>query len=115
MKTWIVLIAMLAAPVAFAQQAKPVAKPAAAAQGAPAGGPDAMFDAWDTNHDGKLQASEYAQMTVVQLAGKSAPPMSAFDKDKNQSLDFPEYVDALKTLAKSQPAAAATPKKQGGN
>ena len=147
MKTSIVLIAALAAPVAFAQQpAKaPAAAPAQAAQG-PAG-PDAMFAAWDTNHDGaiskdefragyaaardtmavqrlhvefqrrdenhdgKLQANEYAQMMVVQRAGKGAPPMSAFDADKNQSLDFQEYLEALKTLAKPQPAAAATPKK----
>ncbi|BCT91871.1 hypothetical protein LYSHEL_08950 [Lysobacter helvus] len=145
MKTWIVLMAALVAPVAFAQQqaGKPVAAPAAAEQGQ---GADAMFAAWDANHDGsiskdefragfvqvrdaltvqrlhaeferrdanhdgKLQASEYAQMMLVQRAGKNAPPMSAFDKDKNQSLDFPEYLDALKTLAKSQPATAA-PKK----
>jgi len=145
MKTSIVLIAALAAPVAFAQQpAKaPAAAPAQATQG-PAG-PDAMFAAWDTNHDGSiskdefragyaaardtmavqrlhveflrrdenhdgtLQADEYAKMMVVQRAGKNAPPMSAFDKDKNQSLDFPEYLEALKTLAQSQPAAA-TPK-----
>jgi hypothetical protein len=143
MKTWIVLMAALVAPVAFAQQAgKPAAAPAA--QG-PAG-PDAMFAAWDTNHDGaiskdefragyaaardtmavqrlhvefqrrdenhdgSLQADEYAKMLFVQRAGKNAPPMSTFDKDKNQSLDFPEYLEALKTMAQSQPATA-TPKK----
>jgi hypothetical protein len=147
----IVLIAALVAPAAFAQQpAKaPVAAPAApaaAAQQGPAG-PDAMFAAWDKNHDGmiskdefragymaardtmavqrlhiefqrrddnhdgKLQANEYAQMMLVQRAGKNAPPMSAFDADKNQSLDFEEYLEALKNMAKPQPAAAASPKK----
>ena len=69
------------------------------------------FDRRDANGDGKLQANEYAQMMLVQRAGKNAPQMSAFDKDKSQALDFPEYVDALKTLAKSQPAPVAAPKK----
>ena len=30
-----------------------------------------------------------------QHVGKSAPPMSAFDTDKNQRLDFKEYANAV--------------------
>lgn len=70
----------------------------------------AEFQRHDANKDGKLQANEYANLALVQRAGKSAPMMSAFDKDKDQGLDFAEYVDFVKTAAQLQPAAPAAAK-----
>ena len=70
----------------------------------------AEFQRHDVNKDGKLQAGEYANLALVQRAGKSAPMMSAFDKDKDQGLDFAEYVDFVKTAAQLQPAAPAAAK-----
>ena len=69
------------------------------------------FQRHDTNHDNRLDAGEYAGLALVQHAGKSAPMLSAFDKDKNQSLDFAEYVEFVRVVAKAQMAAPAP--KQG--
>jgi Ca2+-binding EF-hand superfamily protein len=69
------------------------------------------FQRHDANHDNRLDAGEYANLALVQHAGKSAPMLSAFDKDKNQSLDFAEYVEFVRVVAKSQMAAPAP--KQG--
>ena len=69
------------------------------------------FQRHDTNHDNRLDAGEYANLALVQRAGKSAPMLSAFDKDKNQSLDFAEYVEFVRVTAKAQMAAPAP--KQG--
>ena len=70
----------------------------------------AEFQRHDANKDGKLQANEYANLALVQRAGKSAPMMSAFDKNKDQGLDFAEYVDFVKTAAQQHPAAPAAAK-----
>ena len=70
----------------------------------------AEFQRHDANKDGKLQAGEYANLALVQRAGKSAPMMSAFDRNKDQGLDFAEYVDFVKTAAQLQPAAPAAAK-----
>ncbi|UHQ20025.1 hypothetical protein LVB87_02370 [Lysobacter sp. KIS68-7] len=68
------------------------------------------FQRHDANHDGRLDAGEYAQLALVQRAGKNAPMLSAFDKDKNQSLDFKEYVDFIRVAAKAQAVATPAPK-----
>lgn len=49
------------------------------------------FQTMDINKSGGLEASEYAQLELVRKAGKSAPMMSFYDKDKNGKLDFKEY------------------------
>ena len=71
----------------------------------------AEFQRQDANKDGRLQAGEYANLALVQRAGKSAPMLSAFDKDKDQGLDFAEYVDFVKTAAQQQSATPAAAKK----
>ena len=68
------------------------------------------FQRHDANHDGRLDAGEYSQLALVQRAGKNAPMMSAFDTDKNQGLDFKEYVEFIRTAAKAQAGAAPAPK-----
>lgn len=70
----------------------------------------AEFQRHDENKDGKLQANEYANLALVQRAGTSAPMLSAFDKNKDQGLDFAEYVDFVKTAAQQHPAAPAAAK-----
>jgi len=58
------------------------------------------FVAMDANKNGSLDATEYANLELVKRAGKSAPPMSTYDTDKNQALDFKEYVGMIKAMVK---------------
>jgi hypothetical protein len=129
------LIALAAATPAFAQQA---AQPPQ--QG---GGPDAVFAAWDKNHDGslskeefhagwstartdlvaqrllaefqrqdvnkstKLEADEFANLLLVKRLGQSAPAMSGFDANKDNGLDFNEYLEFIKVATRQLSAPAA--------
>lgn len=61
------------------------------------------FVAMDTNKSGALEAPEYADLELVKKAGASAPPMSTFDSNKSQSLDFKEYMEFVKAMVKSKP------------
>jgi hypothetical protein len=61
------------------------------------------FIAKDSNRNGSLDAAEYANLDLIKKAGKSAPPMSTFDADKNQVLNFKEYVALVQSLLKSNP------------
>jgi len=61
------------------------------------------FVAMDANKSGAIESSEYAGLELVKRAGASAPPMSNFDLDKNQRLDFKEYVGMVRTMAKPKP------------
>ena len=65
----------------------------------------AEFESKDANKSGKLEQGEFASLTVVQRLGKSAPQMSAFDANKNAGLEFPEYVEFLKTATRQAPQA----------
>jgi hypothetical protein len=57
------------------------------------------FVAMDANKSGSLEAAEYANLELVKRAGKSAPQMAAFDADKNQGLNFQEYVASVQSMA----------------
>ena len=59
-----------------------------------------QFVAMDTDKNGCLNAAEYAHLTLIQHAGKSAPPMSTFDTEKNHCLDFKEYVNTISYMLK---------------
>jgi Ca2+-binding EF-hand superfamily protein len=61
------------------------------------------FVAKDVDRNGSLGASEYLKLDLIQKAGTSAPPMGTFDTDKNQSLDFKEYVGLVGSLIKPKP------------
>lgn len=61
------------------------------------------FVAKDADRNGSLGASEYLKLELIQKAGTSAPPMATFDTDKNQSLDFKEYVGMVGALIKPKP------------
>ena len=72
----------------------------------------AEFQRRDTNKSDKLEANEFATLMIVQRAGKNAPQLSTFDKDKDNALDFPEYLEFVRVTVQSappQPAPAAKP------
>lgn len=58
----------------------------------------ANFVAMDTNKSGGLEAAEYANLELIKKSGNAAPLMSAFDTDKNQRLEFKEYVGMLNSM-----------------
>lgn len=66
-----------------------------------------QFHALDANRSGAIESIEYANLELVKRAGKPAPPLSAFDADKDQKLNFAEYLAALRQLSAAQPAAPA--------
>jgi Ca2+-binding EF-hand superfamily protein len=51
-----------------------------------------QFGAVDDNRNGLLEAAEYAKLPAIRRAGPAAPPFATFDADKNQALDFKEYM-----------------------
>ena len=61
------------------------------------------FVAMDGNRNGVLEAAEYANLELVKKAGASAPPLSAFDSNKSQGLDFKEYLGFVRTMTKPKP------------
>lgn len=69
-----------------------------------------QFNALDTNHNDAIDASEYSNLVLVKRAGTSAQPLSAFDANKDQRLEFGEYIELVQRMAPSRPAAVA-PKK----
>jgi Ca2+-binding EF-hand superfamily protein len=60
------------------------------------------FDRIDRNHDGSLEAGEYATLPVVKQGGASAPALAKTDADRNGRVEFKEYVAMVAGLAKSQ-------------
>lgn len=76
----------------------------------------AQFRIVDANHDGGIDAAEYANLQVVRRAGKAAPPLQAFDANRDQRLQFGEYVAMLRRAAASEqhaPPPPATPPATG--
>ena len=59
------------------------------------------FDHTDRNHDGALDASEYATLPVVKQGGASAPALAKTDAHKSGRVEFREYVAMVAALAKS--------------
>ncbi|EIL95307.1 EF-hand domain-containing protein [Rhodanobacter spathiphylli] len=65
-----------------------------------------QFGRVDADHGGSIDAGEYARLMLVRRAGAAAPPLAAFDADGNGSLNFAEYVAAIRRLAALRPAPA---------
>lgn len=61
------------------------------------------FVAMDANKSGFIEAPEYGNLELVKKAGASAQPMSTFDLNKDQRLDFNEYVAMVRSMVKSKP------------
>ncbi|WP_133501399.1 EF-hand domain-containing protein [Cognatilysobacter terrigena] len=68
----------------------------------------AQFQHLDTDRNGTIDAKEYAGVELAKKAGTAAP-MSRFDLNYDQKLNFAEYVGLVQTLAPNMPAPAAAP------
>lgn len=64
-----------------------------------------QFRRVDTDHNGRIDAAEYAGLALVKRAGKAAPALSTFDANDNQTLEFDEYIAVVRKLTASQPGA----------
>lgn len=68
----------------------------------------AQFHTVDANKNNAIDASEYGSLLLVKRAGKSAPPLSTFDTNKDQRLQFGEYLELVQHMAaNAQPAPPA--------
>jgi Ca2+-binding EF-hand superfamily protein len=63
-----------------------------------------QFRTVDADHSGAVDTGEFANLLLIKGAGKAAPPLSAFDANGDQKLEFPEYVAVVRKLAAPQPA-----------
>lgn len=57
-----------------------------------------QFQAMDADHSGALDAGEYSNLVLVKRAGKSAPPLSTFDANRDHRLQFDEYLQLVRRL-----------------
>lgn len=70
----------------------------------------AQFRTIDANRNGGIDAGEYANLVLVKKAGNAAPLLSAFDANKDQRLEYPEYLEFVRHMAQSpQPQRAVGP------
>jgi Ca2+-binding EF-hand superfamily protein len=63
-----------------------------------------QFAAIDADHDRAIDAHEYANLVLVERAGKAAPPLARFDADGDGRLEFAEYARLVATLAPREDA-----------
>ena len=67
-----------------------------------------QFQKIDVNRNSAIDANEYGNLVLVKQAGKSAPALAAFDANKDQRLEFGEYIELVRTMSTPpQPAPAA--------
>jgi hypothetical protein len=62
----------------------------------------AQFATVDADRNGALDASEYAKLVLVKRMGASAPPLSTFDANRDQRLNFAEYTDLVRRLTAAE-------------
>ena len=67
-----------------------------------------QFEAIDRNDNDAIDPDEYPHLLLVRRAGASAPPLSSFDANSDGRLQFAEYLQLVRRLAKA-PGAEATP------
>ena len=61
---------------------------------------ETQFRAADKDKSGLIEAAEFANLPLIKRAGSGAPPMSAFDTNKDQKIDFKEYLDLVPAMLK---------------
>lgn len=66
-----------------------------------------QFDKVDGDRDGTIEAGEYGSLLLVRQAGKAAPPLSAFDGNRDQRLQFEEYLVLVQRMAAQAARARA--------
>ena len=57
-----------------------------------------QFQSVDADKNVGIDAREYANLVLVKRAGNAAPPLSTFDTDQDQRLQFGEYVQMVRRL-----------------
>lgn len=57
------------------------------------------FNALDRNDNNAIDADEYRNMALLKRAGKSAPPLSKFDANRNGRLELGEYLGLFDHLS----------------
>jgi len=69
-----------------------------------------QFQKIDVNRNSAIDSNEYGNLVLVKQAGKSAPALPAFDANKDQRLEFGEYIELVRTMSAPHPPAAAAKK-----
>ena len=57
-----------------------------------------QFRKADANNSKKLEAAEYSALPAMKRAGASAPPLSTFDTNKDQAIDFQEFLGMVQAF-----------------
>ena len=64
-----------------------------------------QFRKADTSGNKKLEAAEYAQLPVIKRGGPQAPPLATFDANKDQGIDFQEYLAMVQAFLRRSAGA----------
>jgi hypothetical protein len=72
-----------------------------------------QFQAVDANDNQAIDAGEYRNLVLVRSAGDGAPPLSSFDRNGNQRLEFAEYLVLVRQLGGRHYAAPPKPAAPG--
>lgn len=64
-----------------------------------------QFHKVDANGNGAIDAGEYSNLLLVKNAGSAALPLSSFDTNKNQRLEFDEYVGLVRRMSATRSVA----------
>lgn len=67
-----------------------------------------QFATVDANKNGAIDANEYGSLLLIKNAGKSAPPLSSFDGNKDGKLQMGEYLKLVQTLGPKETAREAS-------
>ena len=70
-----------------------------------------QFSSVDANGNKAIDANEYGHLLLIQQAGKAAPPLSAYDANKNQRLEFTEYLDLVRRMSERRTTSPGRPGK----
>ena len=62
---------------------------------------EVQFRRADTNGSKKLEAGEYAELPPMKRAGATAPPMATFDTNKDQGIDFKEFLAMVQAFMRA--------------
>lgn len=59
-----------------------------------------QFRKADKDNSQYIEAAEYAALPMVQRSGGGAPPFATFDANKDQKIDFKEYLGLFQAMMK---------------
>lgn len=69
-----------------------------------------QFQKIDVNKNSAIDGNEYGNLVLVKQAGASAPGLANFDANKNQRLEFAEYVELVRRMSTPRQSAPAAKK-----